>query len=213
MAASRLGIYNKALRHLEERPLANLTENREPRRLLDVEYDDALATVLQSGYWKHALRTVLANPDVNNVPNFGRQYSYAKPSDWVRTYQLSADDRFYALDRNFVDGNGTWFTDLPTFYVRYISNDPNFGLNMSMWGAAFAEYFGCYLAWTVCPRIKQAIDKKNDLEKTLKQAKRHAIGLDAMDGAAGRLVHDTWVTARTPRGSVLPYGGGWDEND
>ncbi len=211
MAASQLSIYNKALRFLEERPLLSLTESREPRRLLDNEWSDAVATVLQSGFWKPALRMVMATPDAAAVPNFGRKYSYAKPADWIRTYQVSPDDRFIQLDREYIDGNGTWFSDLPYFYVRYVSNDPNFGMNMSLWGPAFSEYLGCYLAWAICPRIKQATDKLNDIEKRLKRLKEQAVAIDAMDAPPGKIPFNTWVTSRTPRGSIYPLGGGWDD--
>jgi len=209
MAASQLGVYNKALRWLEERPLGSLTEKREPRYLLDAEWSDAIATVLQSGFWKFGLRMVMANPDTTSVPNFGRKYSYTKPGDWVRTYQLSQDDRFILLDREYIDGNGTWFSDLPYFYVRYVSNDPNFGMNMGLWGQAFVEYLGCYLAWTICPRIKQALDKKQDLEKSLTRAKAHALAIDAMDAPVGKIPVGVWVQSRIPRGSVYPWGGGF----
>ncbi len=211
MSASVLGTYNKALRHLEERPLLSLTEKREPRYLLDAEWSDAVATVLQSGYWKFGMRMVLANPDTTSSLNFGRKYSYLKPSDWVRTYQVSPDDRFYRLDREYIDGNGSWFSDLPYFYVRYVSNDPNFGMNMSLWGQAFTEYLGGYLAWCICPRIKQALDKKQDIEKTLKRLKAEAMAIDAMDAPPGKIPWGSWVTSRTPRGSVYPLNGGWDE--
>lgn len=206
MGASQLGIYNKALRWLEERPLASLTENREPRRLLDMEWSDGVATVMQSGYWKHAMRMVMANPDAASVPNFGRTYSYTKPIDWVRTYQISPDDRFVSLDRYYIDGNGSWFSDLPYFYVRYVSNDPNFGMNMSLWPPAFVEYLGCYLAWTICPRVKQAMDKLDDLDKRLKRLETRAVSIDAMDAPPGMPPAGTWVTSRIPRGSITPLG-------
>lgn len=208
MAASQLQVYNDALGHLEERKLASLTENREPRRLLDDEWGPAVATLLEEGYWKHALRTVKAEPDSAQAPNFGRSYSYTKPVDWVRTYQLSPDDRFLVLDRNFIDGNGVWVSDLPYFYVRYISNDANFGWNLSLWRPAFTNYLGAYLAWKITPRIKQAADKLDQMEKKMHKLKRHAIAIDAMDAPVGHPPYGTWITSRTPRGSIYPGAGG-----
>ena len=211
MGTSQLSLYQKALKHLEERPLSSLAENREPRRLLDAEYTDALETCLQSGFWKFALRMVMASPDAAQTPNFGRKYSYTKPSDWVRTYQVSCDDRFHLLDRYYIDGNNTWFSDLPYFYVRYVSNDSNFGLNLSAWPPAFVEYVGCYLAFQVCPRIKQALEKKADIAKDLKMLKAQAMAIDAMDAPPGKIEYGTWTRSRTPRGSIYSMGGGWDD--
>lgn len=211
MGTSQLSLYQKALKHLEERQVASLTENREPVRLLNAEYTDAIETCLQSGYWKFALRMVMANPDNAQTPNFGRKYSYQKPSDWVRTYQISPDDRFNQLDRYYIDGNNTWFSDLPYFYVRYVSNDSNFGLNLAAWPPAFVEYVGCYLALQVCPRIKQAIDKKTDIARDLKMLKAQAMAIDAMDAPVGKTPYGTWTTSRTPRGSIYPMGDGWGD--
>ena len=211
MAASQLGTYNKALRHLEERQLLNLTENREPRRLLDAEWSDAILMCLQSGYFRFSIRQVMASPDSASTPNFGRKYSYTKPSDWIRTYQVSPDDRFLLLDRDYADQNNVWYSDLPYFYVRYVSNDPNFGLNMALWPMAFTEYLGCYLAYLISPRLAQSKDKVDTIEKRLKRFKAEAVATDAMDAPPGKIPPGTWVQSRTPRGSITPLGGGWDE--
>lgn len=209
--ASQLGTYNKALEHLEQRPLASLAENREPRRLLDGAWDDSVAFITQDGNWKHALRTVKAQPDSNRVPSFGRKYVYTKPMDWVRTYQLSSDDRFVTLDKYFIDEGRVWYSDLPYFFVRYVSNGTDYGLNMAAWGEAFANYLAGYLARKIAPRIQQSMEKKDDLDKTLKKLRSTALSIDAMNEPPGRIPHGTWVTSRTPRGSVLPTTGGWDD--
>ena len=211
MGESVLGLYNTALRWLEERKLATLTEKREPRYYLDDEWERAVNFCLQTGYWKFALRMVMATPDTTAVPNFGRTYSYQKPSDWIRTYQVSPDDRFIRKDRRFLDQNNVWYSDLPYFYVRYLSKDPDFGWNMSLWTPAFAEYLGGYLALMVAPRIKQASDKTAEIEKRLKKQKAEALALDAMDAPPGEIERGTWVQSRTPRGSVTMGSGGWDE--
>jgi hypothetical protein len=54
----KLGLYNLALGHLEERKLASLTENREPRRVLDDYYDQELAYCLERKFWNFIYRTV-----------------------------------------------------------------------------------------------------------------------------------------------------------
>lgn len=214
MAASQIGVFNKALRWLEERPVSQGESispgTREPVRLLNIEWTDAIQRCLYEGFWKFALRTDKVLPDTAQKPNFGRKYSFTKPADWVRTYQISQDDRFFLLDREFIDENNVWLSDLPYLFIRYVSNDPNRGLNMGLWTPGFTEYLAVYLAYVCCPRIKQALDKKTDLLKEMKRIRIEALATDAMDAPPGKIPPNTWVTSRTPRGSVYPYGAyGW----
>jgi hypothetical protein len=61
MAVSRLSIYNGALRECQERKLASLSEDREPRRVLDDVWNDGdglLRFVLRQKQWRFARRTV-----------------------------------------------------------------------------------------------------------------------------------------------------------
>lgn len=212
MGASQLSLYNKALRWLEERQLASLTEPREPRRLLDAEWEDAVNTCLYMAYWKFAIRQVMATPDSAAVPNFGRKYSFRKPDDWVKTYQISTDDRFFMLYRDFVDENNIWYGDPPTLYIRYVSRDPNFGWNLGYWTPGFVEYLAGYLALLIAPRIKQSEEKVTAIEKRLARTKAAAMASDAMDGPPGRIPIGTWAASRAPRGSIYPGmgDGGWD---
>lgn len=213
--ASQLSIYNKSLRFLEERKLANLKENREPRYYLDDEWSDAILYILAAGYWKHAMRTVEVNAEVNLTPQFGFQFCFQKPSDWIQTYQVADNEVFEPLLRRYDDANNYWYADISPIYVKYTSNDPDFGLNMSLWTPGFVEYLSAYLAQLLVPRIKQAQDKIERIDKVVKRIKMEALARDAMDLPPGHPPYNTWVMSRAPRGSILPYGnpfgGGLDD--
>lgn len=204
--ASQLGIYNKSLRHLEERKLLSLQENREPLRYLNDEWQDAVNFCLYQGYWNFSIRLQEIPADTTQGPNFGFEYSFAKPADWVRTFQIADNDHFMPLLRNYSDQNNVWYADISPIYVKFISNDPNFGLNMSLWTPGFVEYLAAYLARLLVPRIKQAESKIDRLDKVLKQARAAAKATDAMDLPPGQIPYGTWVMSRAPRGSILPYG-------
>lgn len=207
MGASILGVYNAALRWLESRPLANLQEPREPRRLLDAEWTNAVNKCLYDGYWNFAIRMVQANPDVNQQTIFSYKYCYTKPADWIRTFQVSEDDRFYRLIRKYEDHNNVWFCDIPTMYVKYVSSDTNFGWNLGLWTPGFTEYLAGYLATLIGPRVIQDGQKIQGLDMRLKRTKASALATDAMDLPPGRPPLGTWVEARAPRGSIYPAPG------
>lgn len=218
MGYSQPALYNIALRWLSERPIAlnlgGLSEQREPVRLLNAEWTNAVGSCLYDAYWNFSVRQVQATPDINRSPQFGYAFCFQKPTDWVRTFQISDNTQFDPLLREYLDQNNVWFASLPTLYIKYISNDPNFGWNMGLWTPGFAEYLGGYLALLCAPRISQAVDKVEAIEKRLKRLKARAVASDAMDLPVGRTPWNTWVLSRAPRGSILPIGnGGWGGED
>lgn len=204
--ASRLGIYNKALGHLEERKLKSLTENREPRRALDDEWDDAVEFCLYRAFWNFSLRLYMVTPNTDLTPQFGFVYAFTKPTDWVKTFQIADNENFNPPLQDFTDQNGVWYASIAPIYVRIVSNDPDFGMNMSLWTPGFKEYLAAYLAWKIAPRLKQDREKVDALKRLVKEARIDAISLDATDLPPGRQSYGTWVTSRAPRGSVQPMG-------
>jgi hypothetical protein len=204
--ATQLSIYNKALRHLEERKLSSLSEPREPRRYLDDEYPDAVLFVLSDGFWKAAMRNDKIDASTTQGPNFGYKFAFPKPGDWVRTYQVADNEGFNPLLRRYDDSNNVWYADISPIYVKFVSNDPNFGLNMALWTPGMVEYLSAYLAWLCAPRLKQSGDKVDRLEKLVKRKRADALAKDAMDLPPGQPPFGTWIQSRAPRGSILPYG-------
>ena len=68
----RLSIYNDALLLCGERGLASLTENTEPRRLLDqVWNNEGVIKCLELGQWHFAMRGVQVDYDPDLEPSYG----------------------------------------------------------------------------------------------------------------------------------------------
>ena len=210
--ATQLSVYNAALRYLGERKLASLSEPREPRRYLDDEYSDAVLFILADGFWKCAIRIDKVDASTTQTPNFGYQYAFPKPDDWVHTYQVADNEAFNPLLRRYGDANNVWFSDISPIYVKYVSKDPNYGLNMAMWTPGMVEYLAVYLAWLVAPRLKQSQDFTDGLEKQVKRKRSNALAKDAMDLPPGQPPYGTWVQSRAPRGSILPFGNPFPGN-
>ena len=91
----RLSIYNGALMLAGERFLASLTEEREPRRLLDHVWDTGgLKACLEMGQWAFAMRTTQVDYDTSVEPGFGYHRAFVKPDDWVLTSAVCEDEFF-----------------------------------------------------------------------------------------------------------------------
>lgn len=200
--ATRLQCYNSALLLLGERSIASLSENREPRRLLDHVWDvGAIDYCLEQGQWKFATRTVQIDSDPSIDPDFGYQFGFAKPDDFIRTAAVCADGYFNSPVDQYSDEAGYWFADIDPLYVKYVSNDSQFGGDLSLWPQSFVKYFSAYLAGEICEKLTQSATKKAALEKLADDLLKKALSKDAMAGPSVQLPSGSWVRSRRGGGS------------
>ena len=199
MAITQLQIYNKALLLVGERALSSLTEDREPRYLLDQLWnvEDEVTTCLEDGQWRFAMRAIKIDYDPRVAePSFGYHRAFLKPADWVLTSGVCSDEFFRMPLTQYFDERGYWWAEIDTIYVRYVSNDPAWGKNMALWPNSFQDYVGADLAARVALKI---VDDEKRLEVMLKiaaQAKRKAKSRAAMSAASVWEAQGSWTRAR-----------------
>jgi hypothetical protein len=197
MAATKLGVYNQALGHLGERRLASLSEAREPRRVLDDYYGEAIAHCLEMGPWKFATRLARISQTAGAAPAFGFARAFRKPDDWVRTLQLSEAEHFEPPLIRFAEERGYWYADCTRLHVSYVSNHTVFGgLDLSRWTQLFEDYVVVRLALLACPRIQGAASRAEDLRKQERKALAAAREHDASGAAPQFPPRGSWVTSR-----------------
>lgn len=147
MGTSRLQIYNNALMLCGERSLASLTEDRKPRRLLDTVWDNnGVEYCLEQGQWQFAMRTQRIDYDPDLEPDYGYQNGFQKPSDWMLTAAVCSDEYFKSPLTEYADELDYWYADLEIIYVKFVSNDNGYGLNLGEWPASFCDYVDAYFA-------------------------------------------------------------------
>ena len=208
--ASKLLLFNAALLLVGERKLASLTENREPRRLLDDVYDGgAVKTCLEAGFWNFGTRTIKIEFDPSTAPDFGFTRAFVKPSDWVRTTVVSASEY---LDppfkgHQFADEAGFWFADIDTLYVKMVSDGADYGGDLGAWPESFARYVETYLASRIAPKITRSPQIIVKIDDDLKRLLKSATAKDAMNEGAGFPPEGNWIRARRGRGSGRRDGG------
>lgn len=173
---SRLALYNDALLICGERALASLSEDREPRRLLDqVWNNDGVLLCLEEAQWYFAMRTIRIDYDPDVTPDFGVRHAFSKPSDWILTSALCADEYFRVPVTRYFDEAGYWYSDLDELYIRYVSSDAAYGLDLSRWPRTFSEFVAAHFAAKVVLKISNDEDRlKKALalrEMALKKAK------------------------------------------
>lgn len=197
MTMTKLQLYNGALRMCEERKLASLSEDREPRRLLDdVWTDDPIRRWLGAGQWQWATRTYMLDYDPDIEPDFGYLRAFAHPDDYVRTCAISAFDRFDPALTAFRDEAGYWFADMDVLYVAIVSDDDDYGRDYSKWPEAFSEYAQADLACKINPRLTGSRVATGDLMKERQRLLKVARGEDGVNRPTTFFSPGSWTNAR-----------------
>lgn len=197
---TQLSIYNAALRHIGERELASLTENREPRRVLDAVWDDDFVdTCLEEGFWNFATRAIKITYSPSVEPPFGYRYAFDIPNDHVRTVAVCSDEYFNSpLTAYAVEGE-YWFSDLQELYIKYVSNDNAFGMDFSLWPKTFTRWVELHMASLICERLTQNATKQEQLLKRAKRMLIDAKSKDAMAEATQFMPPGSWSRSRSSR--------------
>lgn len=199
MTVSRLTIYNGALREVGERSLASLSENREPRRLLDDVWNSGaglLDFVLQAKQWRFARRTLEIASDPDITPAFGHAYAFTKPSDHLRTCAVCSDEFMNTpLTQYQIEGN-YWYADIDPIYVSYVSNDSSYGGDYTLWPANFTLWVETHLASLIAGRLTGSKADRDELIKLAKLRLKEAAATDAMESPTQFSPMGSWVRSR-----------------
>lgn len=183
--ATKLGLYNRALRILRERKLSALTDAVKARYALDDEYDGALDYMLEQGLWNFAARDVAAEAETSVEPEFGYDYAFEKPDDYVRLISMSAHGTFYPQLTDYREGPGYWYANANPLYYSYVSDGSSYGLNLADWPATFAEAFSYELARRIGPDLtSMSAAEARALTEDAMRALRDARTKDAMNQPA-----------------------------
>lgn len=201
MTTTKLSIYNGALLEIGERELASLSENREPRRLLDRVWDNgALDFCLNAGQWRFARRSVELSRDTDISPSFGYQYGFSIPSDFIRTCAVCSDQYFNVPLLQYSQEQRYWFADIDPLYVSYVSNGASYGGDLTIWPMEFVRYVEAYLAGMIANKLTQNREEWTRLHKLAKLRLTEAKSGNAMEGPTALLPVGSWVAARAGRG-------------
>lgn len=195
--ADRLAIYRAACRLLGEQRVASLSEVNPTRLALDDAWRETGDWLLARGLWNFALRTVELTQDDDIEPLFGYQYAFSKPDDWVRTASISDEGTFREGLLNYSDEADYWYADCDPLYVRYVSDDDEYGWNVGAWRQPFAKAFATRLAFECGLPITGDKSNRNDMEALAERRLKEAKTLDAVDervqaSPTGRLVRSRY---------------------
>lgn len=215
MSTDRLKIYNGALLLCGDRQLASLSENREPRHLLDLVWNDGgVRYCLEQAQWHFAMRAAELDYEPSIEPEWGFRRAFTKASDWVNTAGVWTDGYMRNPLTAYADEVGYLFADHDLIYVKYVSDDSSYGSDLSRWPATFTEYVKAYFASKIVHKLPGGSDRaefllgppgredRGHVNRLLMIAKNKA----AMTQPATFPTRGTWAAAR--RGRTHGFDGG-----
>lgn len=199
MGTTRLNLYNGALSILGERRLASLSENRGPRHHLDQAWSRGVVDYcLEAGQWKFATRTQMLDYAPSITPPDGMNFAYAfdKPADCRRLIGVYGDGQMVDALRDYREEAGYWWANLEAIYVRFVSNDAQYGGDLSLWSQRFAKYVEAHLAYEVAMDVTGAQDKADRALKLRERLLLEALSMDAQQDPTKTPAPGGWVRAR-----------------
>lgn len=193
--ADQLYVYNRALQILKSTALASLSEVSERRVVLDANYNELLTAYLEEGFWKFAIRSVKIEADTDITPGFGYTYAFNQPEDLRKTYQVASDEFFLNMWwDDWIEESNLWWANVDEIYVRYVSDDATYGLDLTKWTGRYTEAFCHQLAYRCAGLVSGS-----DPEKLLKEAvktRSEALQFEAHREPAKRQPEGRWNRAR-----------------
>lgn len=149
--ATKLQIWNKALRHLGLPRLATLTDNIQTRFEIEDAWATVPAEVIESGYWQFATVTSNITPTSGSYP--GYTYTHSLSTVALRVLAVGLTTAFdaemdYRIENNSIHTNAT------PFYLRYVSALRAADDYVTDWPPSFVEAVALRLAWSVAPVLR-----------------------------------------------------------
>jgi hypothetical protein len=214
LTATQLSIYNGACMAIGERTLQPAspgadysTENRESRRALDDVWNrGGVKACLAAGLWNFAARGIQWNYDPDYTASFGYQCAFQLPQDWVRWMFVCVDPYMAAPLLQYADEGSMFYCDLQMLWVKYVSTDPAFGMNLSRWPDNFQRFVEFYFAEQIAIRVTGDEAKRASAEKRRDEALKKAKSTDAMNESTAMIPPGQWRQARHGRRQSLERG-------
>lgn len=195
--ASKLEIFNTALRYCREQSIASLTEDRKPRHLLDDVWDSGgLDRCLEQANWKFATRTQKLDYDTSIEPEFGYSRAFQVPSDWVVTSGVCADEYFDVPLTRYAHEAGYWYADIEIIYVKFVSNHVDYGNNIGDWPRTFADFVAAHFANEIVDRLTSDQATIDSVEKRLEKNRLDSMNKDAKNQPQQFPAPGNWVSSR-----------------
>lgn len=205
--ATKLGIWNQALRAVRKPMLSALTDNVETRYHLTAAWDQVVGECAEAGLWNFGIVTVALSYDSGVTPIPGYTYGFTKPAAWRRTIAI-APDSLFTSEADFRDEAGKFFANITPLYLRYVSSANFADAQISLWPWSFVSLVAARLALEIAPALEVSGGGVAALEAAHIAAMRRAKNLDAMNQPTLKFREGSWIRSMRGNRTESPGSGG-----
>ena len=203
--ATKLEIWNEALRLLGEPTLETLDDEIPVKAVLEEAYPRVVLNALMRGVWNFAIKTVQIQHNATATPSIGFQYAFDKPVDWLFTNVISPypDLHFFnpTLYNTIKDQAGQWHASTTPIYVEYVSSDFASDANTPFWSENFTQFVSAQLAFETVERITHSTELYDRLDELARRRLARAKSRDAKDEREHYIRPGAWARAQRGFGS------------
>lgn len=198
--ATKLSIYNEALRAIGDLRLSTATEDTEARYVLDDAWSDCVEFVFTEGLWNFATKTEQITADTAGTSIPGFTFVFDKPANWLRTITIS-NNSLFTDEAVYRDEGGKIYANFDTLYIRFISSAMSDETEIASWPPTFSRLVAACLARECAERLSGSSSKAEALAAQYKDILASAKNKDALDQSKIILRPGSWV--RSMRGSSM----------
>ena len=113
---------------------------------------------------------------------------------------ICSDEFFKSPIYNYPDENNFWFCDLDTIFIKFVSDDDEFGRDYSLWTELFRNAVGAKMAKELAISLTKSKSIKDEMKAELKAYLKDAKSLDAMSKPTTFKPPGSWVSTRVLTG-------------
>ena len=206
--ATKLEIYNDALRLVGDLRLVSTSDDVEARYALDNAWSRAVLFCAAQANWPHAYNSTSVNLSADaSSPGYNKSYTIDS-SDWLRTVAVSLDQHF-SVGAHFHEALGKLFlnTSASTAYVRYIDRTYLGDTYISTWSEMFCSVVAHRLAFEVCERLTQDPQKAQGIYQLFAEVLNLAKSQHALE-KGGMMISPAQWAAKVHNDTIAAI---WDE--
>jgi hypothetical protein len=186
MAANSVEIANNALIRIGANTITALSDSTKEARACNARYNPARKAVLRSYPWNFAKKRDTLSTAVGSPGDFGYEFDFAVPSDFLRIITLDTGNADYRLEQ------GKILTDASTVDLLYVFDITD----TTKFDPMFDEALGLYLAWSVCFHLTQSNELRKVIWDEYYAMMRISRFVNATENPTGLVQATQWIEAR-----------------
>lgn len=197
--ASQVEIANRALTKLGAARIISFGDDNKQARAISSMWDIVRDSELRAHIWSFSVKRT-ALPALVSTPDWGYEYEYQVPGDYLRLLQVndvyngpSMDDYRNGATADYVLEGRKILTDFGApLKIRYIARMED----TTMWDTNFVEAFACKLAFELAEDLTQSNQKKGTAFDEYKMSLMTAVRAASIEQPAQDLPDNSWLLSR-----------------